>query len=140
MRMDFDQILTHEKRLEIYNLIAKKPGINMTDIMKQTSSDHGVVAYHLKILNKADLITSVRSGLYRCYYDRKTAKDIPESSLERIHYLIRFKPGICQTEISKQLSESRQMVNYHVNQLIRQGKVWYRIDGRKILLFARYNS
>jgi hypothetical protein len=27
----------------------------------------------------------------------------------------------------------------HVNQLIRQGKIWYRIEGRKILLFARYN-
>jgi len=125
-------------REQIYKYIIAHPGVNFSQLMNDLDLKNGVLAYHLKTLEKADLIKSLRQGAYRVYYSR-TARDIPEPLSSKIIYTIKTNPGVYQGQLAQMLSESRQVVNYHVNQLIREGKVWYRIDGRRILLFARFN-
>ena len=55
-------------REQIFALIEEQPGIHFRDICRQLEKEIGVVQYHVYILKKFDLITSMRDGRYTRYF------------------------------------------------------------------------
>jgi len=139
VRFSEQEVLKHPVRKDIYRFIEENPGINYSSLMKGLSLKNGVLSYHLKILEKSDLITSLKKSGQRVFYAR-TCKNIPESLSSRILYTIRTKPGVYQSELAKMLGIRRQMVHYHVSLLLKADKIWIQNEGRKIHLYPRYKT
>ena len=141
MRLKVEDALEHETRTALNKIIQKHPGVSFSELMNETQLMNGVIAYHLKVLEKADIVRSVRTRGRRCYYSTKVSiLKVPMSTSARVLALIKKNPGTFQIAIAKEIDESRQTINYQVNQLLKEGKIWYKIDGKKMLLFARYNT
>lgn len=137
-RIERDEVLDHPMRKKILEHIQCNPGVSFSKLMENLDIKNGVLAYHLRTLEKAEMIKSVRQGSFRCYF-AANARAMPQELETRILDTIRSNPGVCQSELAKMLDESRQVVNYHVTQMLRDGKLWYKTSGRRIELFARYN-
>ena len=66
-RSSKDEILENFVRGEIYGFIKSNPGCYYSHIKKKLDIKNGVLAYHLKILEKSGLIKSERKGRYRLF-------------------------------------------------------------------------
>lgn len=140
MRLAYRETIEHETRISLEKIIQKTPGLSFTELVNEVGLQNSVVVYHLRILEKNKVIRSVKTRGLRCYYSCKiSALKVPISTAAKILEIIKTNPGTFQTAIANEIKESRQVVNYQVGQLIKAGKVWYRVDGRKALLFARDN-
>ncbi|MCD6383010.1 MAG: winged helix-turn-helix transcriptional regulator, partial [Thermoplasmata archaeon] len=125
-------VLDHEIRGLIRGYIIANPGDHYSNIKRNLNLNNGTLAYHLRVLEKHGLIKSQIDGMYRRYYPTEvTAAQIKGNitKQEEIFNKIVEKPGITVKEISKELGLSRQIVNYHVKNLVRARLVtWDRSD------------
>lgn len=72
-------ILELETRRNIYNFILNNPGLYERKICREIGMSYATLKYHLSVLKKRDLITSVSTGRYHNYFakervDRKDKK------------------------------------------------------------------
>lgn len=141
MRSLYEDVLEHETRFQLNKFIRANPGASFTDLMNQVNLNNGVASYHLRVMEKAGLVRSIRTGGRRCYYSTAIATpEIPMSTAAKILAIVKSNPGTCQAAISNELKESRQVIHYHTHQLIKAGEIWHKTKGRKMLLFARFNA
>jgi parallel beta-helix repeat protein len=109
-------------RGKIIGYIIGNPGDNYNSIKSKLKLSNGALAYYLNILENKHEIRSERDGINRRFYpyDGRITDEIIELSRlqKQIFNLIKKKPGITQTEISKELSESVQKINYHILMMV----------------------
>lgn len=109
-------------RGKVIGYIIGNPGDNYNTIKRKLTLTNGALAYHLQILERNHEIRSERDGVYKRFYPfegRITEEILELSKLQkRIYNLIEQKPGITQTQISKQLGESVQRINYHIQMMV----------------------
>lgn len=127
-RIKGKKLLDHSLRENIYKLILKNPGINFTSLMKMLNVKNGVLAYHLKILEREEMIKSRRDGLYRRFYP-EGVRDLPRE--------IRENPGITLSKIAKMTNRSNQLINHHTKILAEQGRLILRKKGRNIECYVK---
>ncbi|UCH88223.1 MAG: winged helix-turn-helix transcriptional regulator [Thermoplasmata archaeon] len=121
-KIEREKVLDHYVRNQIYKYIETNPGTCYSDIMKDVGVKNGVLVHHLKTLEREELIKSHRDGMYRRFYPMYTkiaSKEIDELSWFqlRIYNIIRTSPGIKPNQIAEELGKSKQVINYHLNQL-----------------------
>lgn len=63
------EILEQPTRNSIYELIKLNPGLHFRSICRVLDKKMGVVQYHLKVLEKAHLIRSIRDGRYKFFFE-----------------------------------------------------------------------
>jgi predicted transcriptional regulator len=64
-------MLQTETRQRVYNFIEKTPGAHLREIGRRLGMSLGHLRYHLRILEKKNLIISIRNGFYRRYFVKK---------------------------------------------------------------------
>ncbi|MFX0102797.1 MAG: winged helix-turn-helix transcriptional regulator [Candidatus Hodarchaeota archaeon] len=64
-----DTLLDNENRASIYELIKRKPGIHFSKIRNTTGKDSRTIQWHLKMLEKFDLIRVENFGRNLVYFD-----------------------------------------------------------------------
>ena len=64
-------VLNNSTRLEIYNFIQANPGIQFRGICNQLGISIGLAQFHLGVLKKAGLITFIRDGKYKRFFQTK---------------------------------------------------------------------
>jgi len=105
------------------------------------SLNDGTLAYHLQVLEREEIIKSMKDGKYRRFYPF-TAK-IPEEggAPKRIQRLIleviRSTPGICQKDIACLLNLTRSTINYHIERLKQMGLVECRREGMRVCWYTK---
>jgi DNA-binding MarR family transcriptional regulator len=139
-RLKRKKVLDHFTRGQIHGYILANPGAHMNAIKNMFHVNNGVVAYHLKVLEREGYISSRRDGLKRRFYpgSRSEAQD-QKKFLTEVQSLIishiKKAPGINQSELARLANMSAQVVNYHIKKLIQLGVVVVETEGRATKCF-----
>ncbi len=131
-------ILNHEVRGLIRGYIIANPGDHYSSIKRNLDLNNGTLAYHLRVLEQSGFIKSMYDGIYKRYYPSnvnisKLKKNV--SKQEEIFNVILEHPGVTMEQIGRMIGVSRQVVNYHVKNLIRAGIVIYNRDRKSAKFF-----
>jgi predicted transcriptional regulator len=141
-RLKPQQVKDHFIRGQILGYVKANPGETYSSIRKVLGLSNGLFVYHVRILETAGLIRSVKDGANRRFYPAEMripteVKDVKLNQVQRIIYTIVLEhPGISQRRISKLVSLSPSTVNYHVNIMTKIGILERKRSGRLTLIFA----
>ena len=143
-RLRPDAMLDNQVRDELYQYINTNPGTNYSTIMRALNLQNGLFAYHLATLERENYITSQHDGIYRRFYpsnkvpgfSRNLLADRIDNEMKAmIVRLVQKEPGLSQTQVAKQMGESRQRINYHVNKLVEDRVLNLKRNGRSSSLY-----
>lgn len=127
MRLKKDQVLDHFTRGQIFGFIKANPGAHYIAVQEHLELQNGVLAYHLKVLEREEYITSERDGIYRRLYPRHMKIPHKERQLTRVQKdiveALKAHPGTSQNGLARLIGESKQVVGYHVRVLEKAGLV-----------------
>ena len=128
-----------EIQKQIYILITKQPGLHINKIAQMLNINRPLTIYHLRFLEKNDLITLVKEkGYTRCYIKGKIGlEDIKKLSILRqeiplkiVLFLLKC-PHSKHKEILKKFDITKSTLSYHLQKLVKQGIVSFRSEGKE---------
>ena len=129
----------------IYEYIVDNPSCHVRKISRELDIAIGDTQYHLKILEKKDLIKSRRVGLFRMYYAVAIFRERQQSILavlgqevprDIILFLIE-SPGATQIDIARHESLTPPTINWHMSRLIEIGLVSRRKKGKFVKYYTQ---
>jgi len=139
-----ERALENNVRAQIYQFIKENPGGHYNYIMAKLGLKNGTLAYHLATLEREGFVRPRKDGIYKRYYPKD--QQLPKKEITSLSWfqlgilkIIKDNAGITQKEIGEKLSESRQVINYHVKLLDRTGFIRLEKIGRETHCFAVYN-
>ncbi len=140
-----DSILDNRARHDLHEIIVDRPGIHFAALREETGMANGVAAYHLSVLERKRLIHSIRDGKLKRFYPVEV--DVPgvvgmspEDLRMAIIELVRRVPGITQIEIMEEMGLNRDSASYYLRQLVKEGRLIARKNGRYTLYTFNGNS
>jgi DNA-binding MarR family transcriptional regulator len=139
-----DKILDHFARGRLFEYIKLNPGVTFTALKSELDMGNGTLTYHLKTLEREELVKSTKDGRNRCFYLTGTKVHTPGlkddimgalSGVDSMIYeMICNKPGISQHEIFTTLEEdtslAQRTVSNHIKMMERRGLIQLRRDGK----------
>ncbi len=141
-RLKKNKVLDHFTRGQMHGYILANPGAHMNVIKQMFHVNNGVIAYHLKVLEREGYVRSRRDGLKRRFYPgTKSESDLQDQKkfLTEVQSLlishIKKAPGINQKELADLANMSNQVVNYHIKKLVGLGVVVVETEGRATKCF-----
>jgi predicted transcriptional regulator len=141
-RIKKEYILDNFTRGEIFGYIKANPGVHFSEIKRALELKNGSLAYHIKTLEKRELIVSRRDRGYKRFYP-KTMK-LPERNIRElipvqrnIMHIVNESPGISQTAIAEKLDISFQLVHYHVKILREAEYIILEKDGKQTYCYDK---
>ena len=130
VRIKKDRVLDHFTRGQIFGFIKANPGTHYIAIQEHMELQNGVLAYHLKVLEREEYIVSEREGIYKRFYPKHMKIPRKERQLSRVQVdiisALRTHPGTSQNGLARMLGESKQVIGYHIRVLEKAGLV--RVD------------
>jgi predicted transcriptional regulator len=141
-RLKKRQVLDNFTRGRIEGYIMANPGAHMNAIRDAFELSNGVVAYHLKVLEREGFVTSMTDGLKRRFYpgDKLEPKDHKQELTVTQNLLVSImekNPGVSQTELAKMAGTSPQVVNYHIRKLWKMDLITMDKDGRVVKCWVK---
>lgn len=125
-RLQKDDLLDHEKRAAIFNLVRLRPGIHYQGIRRELELPNGVLTYHLGALTREGLIRGERDGrLLRMFpgtakmHTGRALTGVERQMLRIVHH----EPGLLQTELTNRLGVSKQAVQRPLKRLVDAGLI-----------------
>jgi len=144
-RIKGEEILDNFTRGQIKGYITANPGDHYNSIKQALELNNGTLAYHLKRLETERIIKSRTEGMYKRFYpyemrvpepDGKALSEMQKLILERVSET----PGIAQKDIAGFLRVSGGTINYHMDALIKMGRIVRRRDGMKVRYYIPETS
>lgn len=120
-----------ETQKQIYMLISKEPGLHIGKIAELLDIKVPLAIYHIRYLEKHDLITIVKErGYTRCYLigmvgikEKKILSLIrQETPLKIVLYLLK-KPHSKHKELLEHFDIAKSTLSYHLKKLMKRGIV-----------------
>ena len=144
-RIQKEDVLDQFVRGQIYGYIKTNPGVHYNQIRRGIDIKNGTLSYHLRVLEKTELIKSRREGLrYRAFYP--TSMKFPKVERFRLTELqisildvINKNSGIDQKEIANKLDKKPQTINYNIKVLEQAGLIEVRKLGRRTGCYPKEN-
>lgn len=138
-----EDVLDQFVRGQIYGYIKTNPGVHYNQIRRGIDIKNGTLSYHLRVLEKTELIKSRREGLkYRAFYptgmrfpkeERFRLTDLQISILD----IIKENNGTNQKEIAKKLEQKPQTINYNIKVLEQAGLIEVIKKGRRTSCYPK---
>ena len=136
-RLDKEDVLDQFVRGQIYGYIKTNPGAHYNQIRREIDVKNGTLAYHLRVLEKTELIKSRKEGVrYRAFYP--VGHKFPKKERFRLTNLqyrilktIEKNEGLTQKDISAHLQKKPQTINYNIKVLQKAGLIELKRIGRK---------
>ena len=116
-------LFLNETRANIFEVVTDNPGITFGAITRELNLAPGECQYHIRVLEREGYIKSKRTGKYTRYYLVGQKASEVSKIQEQILVTIKEKEGLSQTEIAEELGVSRQVVNYNIKPLVKDGYV-----------------
>ena len=116
--MNASDIFENNYREDILNLITEDPGITLSSITRQLNLKPGTATHHIRILEREEYIKSKKTGKFRRYYRVGIKATGFNEIQDNILLNVEQNPGISQSEIARELNLSRQLINYHMKDLV----------------------
>ncbi len=138
-----DITLDNPKRCRLYDIISSDPGITFQELSRKVNYSFGTLQYHLRILQKEEIIRKEMKNGERSYFTFETrsfkdgskifgAKDRLSGIQREILAVITDNPEISQNEIINVLRINRFMLYYHLNCLLDRDLILKRKAGRVV--------
>jgi predicted transcriptional regulator len=119
-RFHRDDVLRHERRAQLFELIRSDPGITFGELRERLGLVSGVAQHHLRLLEQHELVARVREGRTTRYVPRGQRWN-PSARLDgtraRIVDELRREPGLTACEISRRLGQRVQSTWEHLRRL-----------------------
>ena len=133
-------VLNNETRTEIYNFIKANPGVQFRGICNQLGLSIGLAQFHLGVLKKAGLISFIRDGKYKRFFEsrRFSKKQMKIISILRhvtagtILRTILERKQVSHGELAHELSITSQGLTWHINRLQKEGFIQENKEGMRI--------
>jgi predicted transcriptional regulator len=134
-------VFNNSTRAEIYDFIKANPGVQFRGICNQLGLSIGLAEFHLGVLKKAGLISFIRDGRYKRFFESKkfSQKEMGIISLLRhgttrsiLKTMLEGKK-ISHSELACQLSITSQGLTWQMNRLKKDGVVQESKEGMKVI-------
>jgi outer membrane protein assembly factor BamB/predicted transcriptional regulator len=126
------EALDHYTRGRIMGYLQANPGEHYNSIREELGIQNGVLAYHLKVLEREGYIRSRRDRILKRFYPSGTKVPEPISVEEQIIGAIRRNPGITQIEIAEKTGLAPSTIHRVLHQQEQAGAVVLVRDGRLV--------
>ncbi len=131
------KVLDHFVRGQIFGHIQTNPGSHYNEIKDVLGVANGVLAHHLRTLEREVFIKSKKEGKLKRFYPAdmdieidKHGIQLSEAQLEIIDE-IRQKSGVSQSDIARALNKDRRVIAYHIKQFDRMNIIRLEKSGRE---------
>jgi DNA-binding transcriptional ArsR family regulator len=122
-------VFNNTTRVEIYDFIKANPGVQFRGICNQLGLSIGLAEFHLGVLKRAGLISFIRDGRYKRFFESKkfSQKETEIISLLRhdatksIIETVLEEKRISHGKLAHQLSITSQGLTWQMNRLKNQG-------------------
>lgn len=137
-------ILDHPRRKRILHEIQEHPGITYTELGRDLGIARGVLAFHLRCLEKDGLVRH-RILNHGRYFQVPGAREPPSvltltTRKRQVLATIRTTPALTESELAKELRLSPRTMGYHLRNLRALGLVFsVHVRHRLVWLAAREN-
>ena len=129
LTMEKEKIFELETRRKIYKYILKYPGLHLQELIRRLNLPNGTLRYHLRYLEKRNLIKSKPEDGYVRFYitnnignDQKKIFHILRQEVPRNIILYLLLLGCAsQIEISKSLEKHPKTIEFHLKKLLNKG-------------------
>lgn len=134
-------LFNNSTRVEIYDFIKANPGVQFRGICSELGLSIGLAEFHLGVLKKAGLISFIRDGRYKRFFESKkfSQKDMEIISLLRhdttrcILKTILDGKRISHGKLACQLSITSQGLTWQINRLRKVGVLQESKEGMKVV-------
>lgn len=136
-RLSRNELLDHERRDGVFQLVRAQPGISLTDVASRTGLGWGTTVYHLDRLERAGFVTSERDGGRRRYFPvgtvpkeaRPSLGALQQETTRSVASFVVERPGATQTELAEALgltasAASKQVSKLESVGLVRREREW----------------
>jgi predicted transcriptional regulator len=143
--LTLSDIFENENRINILTQILNNPGVHHNELLRNCNLHKGQLQWHIDVLLKNHIIKKEKHGQYTIYlpvlksYDSEEILIIKSKTSSEILTIIKNKPGINSSEISRILNLSRNTIKYHIDKLSRENLISLIRKGRKIELHPIYS-
>jgi predicted transcriptional regulator len=139
-----DEALDLESRKRIFDFLQASPGTHFRELTRQLSLPTGVIAYHLKYLEDAEMIVGKIEGRYKRYYlvgkmgskDKKLMSVLRQEIPRRILMHLIMNPGSTHKAIMDLFSISPSTLSFHIKKLVDIGAITKVKEGREHKYFV----
>ncbi|HVM46030.1 MAG TPA: MarR family transcriptional regulator [Candidatus Thermoplasmatota archaeon] len=130
-RLARTELLDHERRDRVFQLVRDRPGISLSDVAQETGLAWGTAVYHLDRLERGGFVASERSGGRRCYFPvgavpkdaRVHLGTLQQETTRSVASFVVERPGATQTELAAALGMSASAASKQVSKLESVGLV-----------------
>ncbi len=134
-----EDVLELETRRQIYTAISINPGLHFRELQRHLDISTGLLDYHLKYMEKRELVVSKRDGNYLRYY---ASNQVPGDMKELFPFLrqeitrtiliyLLLNPEAQHGEILENLTVSGATLSYHLKKMSKAGVIEKRKAGRE---------
>jgi predicted transcriptional regulator len=134
-KLNTSDIFRNNSRESILTLITSSPGVTLGSITRTLKIRNGTATHHLRILEREGYIKSKKTGKFRRYYVLGTKATGFNEIQDNIVSEVQDNPGISQSEIARELHLSRQLINYHLQDLVTSDVIYLEKIGNKSYCF-----
>jgi predicted transcriptional regulator len=137
-------LLDNQIRDQILQVIRNDPGVHTTDLAERVDAGWGTTVYHLGVLEKNGLVSSLIDGRYHRFFPVGTVDFSARGQLavmknlrtKSIYELIAHDPGIVQESLARSIGISAPAAIFHLKRLEEVGMVGRVRKGRKVHYYA----
>ena len=139
--LTLSDIFENENRVNILTQILNNPGVHHNELLRNCNLQKGQLQWHIDVLLRNQIIKKEKHGQYTIYvpvlksYDSEEIIFMKSKTSSEILTIIKNKPGINSSEISRLLNLSRSTVKYHIDKLSEENLISLIRKGRKNELF-----
>lgn len=139
------ELFDNPVRTRLFDAIQRAPGISTSDLARCAGVSWGTTIYHLEVLERSDMVTSLRNGRHRRYFENGAtlgpAGKVEVALLQNrvtadVAARVRATPGITQKDLAGALGMTPQALHWHVQRLASAGLVRKRREGRVVRHYA----
>ncbi len=130
-RLESGKVLSHPLRGQLYTTVRQRPGVSPQELVIAHEAGWSTVVYHLRVLEQHGLVTGVRDGRHRRFFDctsgrwangRKTVlATMLNPTTAKVACLVQDEPGVAQRSLAERLELAPSSVNWHVRRLVKVG-------------------
>ncbi len=139
-RIKKDDLLNHDVRRALFNLVKDDPGIHAHALSEASETGWGTTVYHLRRLEKNGFVTSEKKGRYRRFFPasgflertREVLSLLQNDTTNQVAKTILEDPGLNQSSICEKLDISPSLANWHINRLLDAELVERNRQGRTV--------
>lgn len=139
------EVFDNSVRERIFDAIRANPGLSASDLARLADVSWGTTIYHLDVLEQTRMVTSLRKGRYRRYFENGASLGASKDVVALLRNpvtagvvtTLQSVPGATQKELAAATNMSPQALHWHLARLVANGIVRKEREGRVVRHFTQ---